>query len=210
MHPLIGDPGLSAAVYTQTTDVEVEVNGLMTYDREVIKPDEKRIAEAARKLYSPAADQFVTIVPDSRKEGQPWRFTLQKPADDWSKPDFDDAKWSKGFGGFGTKETPNTTVKTQWNTPDIWIRRTFDLPEGTKLNDPHLLIHHDEDAEVYINGVLATRQTGYITDYEEFPISPEAAATLKPGKNTIAVHCHQTTGGQYIDLGIVDVKEEGK
>ena len=33
LHPLIGK-GLSAAVYTQTTDVEVEVNGLMTYDRE--------------------------------------------------------------------------------------------------------------------------------------------------------------------------------
>lgn len=34
--------GLSAAVYTQTTDVEMEVNGLMTYDREVIKvPAEK-------------------------------------------------------------------------------------------------------------------------------------------------------------------------
>lgn len=37
--------GFSAAVYTQTTDVEIEVNGLMTYDREVIKLDEKRIRE---------------------------------------------------------------------------------------------------------------------------------------------------------------------
>ena len=35
--------GYSAAVYTQTTDVEVEVNGLMTYDRKVIKLDESRI-----------------------------------------------------------------------------------------------------------------------------------------------------------------------
>jgi len=35
--------GYSAAVYTQTTDVEVEVNGLMTYDRKVIKFDEPRI-----------------------------------------------------------------------------------------------------------------------------------------------------------------------
>ncbi|HOJ66887.1 MAG TPA: glycoside hydrolase family 2 TIM barrel-domain containing protein, partial [Paludibacteraceae bacterium] len=34
--------GFSAAVYTQTTDVEVEVNGLMTYDREIIKMDESR------------------------------------------------------------------------------------------------------------------------------------------------------------------------
>ncbi|WP_163708753.1 glycoside hydrolase family 2 protein [Mangrovibacterium lignilyticum] len=42
--------GFSAAVYTQTTDVEVEVNGLMTYDRKVIKIDEKRVAEINRKI----------------------------------------------------------------------------------------------------------------------------------------------------------------
>ena len=35
--------GFSAAVYTQTTDVEGEVNGLMTYDRKVIKLDEERL-----------------------------------------------------------------------------------------------------------------------------------------------------------------------
>jgi len=37
--------GFSAAIYTQTTDVEGEVNGLMTYDRKVIKLDEKRVRE---------------------------------------------------------------------------------------------------------------------------------------------------------------------
>lgn len=42
--------GFSAAVYTQTTDVEVEVNGLMTYDRKVIKLNEKRVREINRKL----------------------------------------------------------------------------------------------------------------------------------------------------------------
>lgn len=42
--------GFSAAVYTQTTDVEVEVNGLMTYDRKVIKLDEKRIREINQKI----------------------------------------------------------------------------------------------------------------------------------------------------------------
>ena len=44
------DRGFSAAVYTQTTDVEGEVNGLMTYDRKVIKLDEKRVREINRKL----------------------------------------------------------------------------------------------------------------------------------------------------------------
>ena len=49
---LIGEvkKGCSAAVYTQTTDVEIEVNGLMTYDREVIKMDEQKLAEANRRV----------------------------------------------------------------------------------------------------------------------------------------------------------------
>ncbi|MBI3868639.1 MAG: beta-galactosidase [Verrucomicrobia bacterium] len=51
LQPMIQEKGLSAAIYTQTTDVEVEVNGLMTYDREVLKVDEKRVSEANRRLH---------------------------------------------------------------------------------------------------------------------------------------------------------------
>ena len=42
--------GFSAAVYTQTTDCEVELNGLMTYDREVVKLNEERIREINQKI----------------------------------------------------------------------------------------------------------------------------------------------------------------
>ncbi len=42
--------GFTGAVYTQTTDVEMEVNGLMTYDRKVIKVDEDRVARANRAV----------------------------------------------------------------------------------------------------------------------------------------------------------------
>jgi len=42
--------GFSAAVYTQTTDVEIEVNGLMTYDRKVIKLDEQKLKRANTKI----------------------------------------------------------------------------------------------------------------------------------------------------------------
>ena len=42
--------GFSAAVYTQTTDCEVELNGLMTYDREVVKLNEERIREINLKI----------------------------------------------------------------------------------------------------------------------------------------------------------------
>ncbi|MDD4145193.1 MAG: glycoside hydrolase family 2 TIM barrel-domain containing protein [Prolixibacteraceae bacterium] len=42
--------GYSAAVYTQTTDVEIEVNGLMTYDRKIIKLDEAKIRKVNREI----------------------------------------------------------------------------------------------------------------------------------------------------------------
>jgi beta-galactosidase/beta-glucuronidase len=45
--PMVGK-GLSAAVYTQTTDVEIEVNGLMTYDRAVIKMDAEKLFKINR------------------------------------------------------------------------------------------------------------------------------------------------------------------
>jgi beta-galactosidase/beta-glucuronidase len=53
LRPLTGEQGLAAAIYTQTTDVEIEVNGLLTYDRAVIKMDRKVVAEANRTLYEP-------------------------------------------------------------------------------------------------------------------------------------------------------------
>ena len=42
--------GFSAAVYTQTTDVEVEVNGLLTYDRELVKVDEERVRKVNQEI----------------------------------------------------------------------------------------------------------------------------------------------------------------
>ena len=48
--------GLSAAIYTQTTDVEIECNGLITYDRKVIKVPENKLREAAGNMYDAARD----------------------------------------------------------------------------------------------------------------------------------------------------------
>lgn len=49
--PILIKNGLSAAIYTQTTDVEGEVNGLMTYDREIIKMDIKKTNKVNSKVY---------------------------------------------------------------------------------------------------------------------------------------------------------------
>ncbi|HXG10534.1 MAG TPA: glycoside hydrolase family 2 TIM barrel-domain containing protein [Gemmataceae bacterium] len=198
-------PGLSAAIYTQITDVETEANGLLTYDRAVIKPDLGRVAAANRGDFSRAAQVHVVIA-TSQKEPAIWRYTTDRPADDWFRPGFDDSKWKEGPGGFGTKGTPGAVVRTEWKTGDIWLRREVTLPDGP-FDDLWLSVHHDEDAEIYLNGVLAAKLPRFTTGYVDEPISPEARAALKPGKNVIAVHCRQTGGGQYIDIGLVEIKE---
>jgi hypothetical protein len=194
------EQGLSAIVYTQTTDVETECNGLFTYDREVLKVDPAKVA-AANRGYVP---KIRTIANTSVGEGQTWRHTFDKPAADWSQPGFDDSAWKVGPGGFGTEGTPGAVVRTKWNTGDIWLRREVELKEF-KPENLLLLLHHDEDAEVYINGVLAAKVTEFTTNYEECSIEPAARAALKTGKNIIAVHCKQTGGGQFIDLGLLEL-----
>ncbi|MCL2118086.1 MAG: hypothetical protein FWH27_06620 [Planctomycetaceae bacterium] len=205
LHVLIGE-GLSAAVYTQTTDVEIECNGLMTYDRAVTKFDVGRMFKINQALrYAPPTIR--EVVPTSQRRAQQWKYTTDKPGDHWMKVDFDDSTWKTGPGGFGTEQTPGAVVRTVWDTSDIWIRRTFELGADDVANIGQLFlnIHHDEDADVYINGVLAAQRTGFVSRYGQAVISPEAKAALKPGVNTIAVKCHQTDGGQYIDAGIETV-----
>jgi beta-galactosidase/beta-glucuronidase len=205
LRSLIGD-GLCAAVYTQTTDVEIEINGWMTYDRAMIKMDPKKAAAANKRLYLPAP-VLKTIVPTSQKQPQSWRYTTSQPDDGWQQADFDDSDWQTGQGGFGTEGTPGTIVRTEWKTSDIWLRRTFEL-EDTKLSQPQLSIHHDEDAEVYINGQLVAKLEGYTSSYARATLDKKAKKALKVGTNCIAIHCHQTSGGQYIDAGLVDVIEK--
>ena len=198
LHLLIGD-GLSAAVYTQTTDVEIEVNGLMTYDRAITKLPADAVRVAA-KLWTPPP-VVRNFLPTSQSSPQPWSYTFTKPADDWFKgmP----TSFQSGKGGFGTAGTPGAVIGTTWDTPDIWLWRSFTM--SAPLINPHWRIHHDEDAEIYLNGVLVAKLGGYTAGYVRIPFDARALTALTSGVNTIAVHVHQTRGGQYIDLGIDEV-----
>jgi hypothetical protein len=148
------------------------------------------------------------IVPTARTEKITWRYTTQKPAADWMKPGFDASAWKEGPAGFGTRGTPGSVIGTVWRTGDIWIRREVTLPANITPN-AQLLVHHDEDVEVYINGVLAGSEGGFIGSYEPMEIGREAKALLKPGaKITLAAHCHQTQGGQFVDIGMAEVEKK--
>jgi hypothetical protein len=192
--------GLSAAVFTQTTDVETECNGLLSYDRAVAKLDPQVLAQANAVGRNHAPGRV--IVPDAISANVTWRYTFQTPGPDWFGPGYNDAGWKEGVAGFGTTNTPGALVHTVWDTDDIWLRRQFTLG-NEDLRGLKLEAHHDEDLEVYLNGVLAVQLPRFIEHYEQFDMRPEAVAALKPGLNTLAVHCHQTTGGQYVDVGLI-------
>ena len=100
--------------------------------------------------------------------------------------------------------TPGSIIGTERKTSDIWLRLEFDMPEAA-ARELRLIMNHDEDAEVYLNGVLAVKAPGHIGDYQEFEVTADGAKALRPGRNLLAVHCHQTTGGQYIDVGLVEL-----
>ena len=131
-----------------------------------------------------------------------WRYTMKAPSQGWQHPGFDDSGWKLGIGGFGARGTPGSRVGTTWKTNDIWIRRSFAIAEVP--SNPGLLMHHDEDAEVFINGVKVASLSGYTSKYELVRIAPEHRQLLKQGANTLAVHCHQSSGGQFIDVHVVD------
>jgi hypothetical protein len=148
------------------------------------------------------------VLPTSVQGGVMWSFTTSQPAGNWYGLGYNDANWQKGEGGLGAGDPPGTTMRTTWNTSDIWARREFTLTSAQLANRDQLqlLLYHDDDIEAYINGVPALNLSGYTSSYEPFQMSKAALATLKPGKNVFAAHVRQTGGGQYIDMGLATVK----
>jgi len=158
-----------------------------------------------RTLTEDAPAAATALLPTSRQDGQTWSYTLQTPPKNWFQPEFKAAKWNTGPGGFGTRGTPGAVVRTIWNTSDIWLRRTFQLdkvPERLTLD-----LHHDEDVTIYLNGTLVYRAAGFLKNYAQVTLGEEAVRALKPGANLLAVHCRQTVGGQYIDVGLTSGRD---
>jgi hypothetical protein len=150
----------------------------------------------------PAPLKISVLVPT----GQTWRYTTNQPAGHWTESGFDASGWKEGQAGFGTNP-PNFVRHTEWKSADIWLRREMTLPEGRHPN-LQFISYHDEDVEIYVNGIPAAKDGGFTTKYMPLKISHEARAVMKPGaKITVAVHCHQTTGGQGVDVGLADVSE---
>ena len=50
-------------------------------------------------------------------------------------------------------------------------------------------------------------RTRFVTEYVEIPLKPDDLKAIKPKDNVLAVHCHQTMGGQNIDVGLAVIRK---
>lgn len=168
-----------------------------------VKPDDPVAVDRA-------ASRRVVLVPSGERAGAGgapavWAYTTSDPGAGWNQQGFDDSAWQRGPAGFGTKGTPSLRIGTRWDSQAIWLRYNFDLPTALSVNDDRLMLRlfHDEDARVFVNGALLQSERGYSGEYQDTRLDPALNAHFKPGRNTIAVSCKQTAGGQGIDLGLV-------
>jgi hypothetical protein len=209
---LLDNPNMFGFCYTQLTDVEQEQNGLYYYDRRP-KFDLKRLhaitsRPAAFEKNEPVApspshriDRHWRVLVGAVADGpasKPYQYTTSRPADGWQSETFDATGWASGLAPFGTVGNP----RTRWETPAIWLRRQFDVSDA-HFSAAALVIRHDEDTEIYLNGRRINGRSGFNNAYEILDVTKELKAALKPGVNTIAIHTRQTGGGQCIDVALL-------
>jgi hypothetical protein len=164
------------------------------------KEARKRFAE--QKQVPAPADLGKVLLADSREKPTDWHYTMTAPAAHWSTPGYnpDEHGWKQGPGGFGVKGAPGSQVRTDWKTREIWLRGYFQLTSIPKAIN--LTIHHDEDAEIYLNGRMVKQLRGFLRDYITIPLDADAISSLQTGKNVLSIHVLHTGGGQYVDAGL--------
>lgn len=134
------------------------------------------------------------------------RYTTKSPSGNWMNANFDDAAWSEGKGDFGTQ--PENI--TRWDTPEIWVRRTFDMKQ-LDINKLLLYLLHDDDVEVYINGQLVYNCAPcYTYIYKTLTVPAAVQQALKKEGNVLAIHCKNTGGPGFLDVGLQDqLRQQG-
>lgn len=189
MVPMI-NRGLSAAIYTQTTDVEGEVNGLMTYDRDSIKIDPNLMRVINTPLYHEIQKSGVLF---NDSEITPQNFFISKK---------DPLKENKSvqkinLSEFSTIQGPVKII----DSDKLWIVKRFNadhISPGLQLR-----ICGSGDMRIFLNGKMAVEK--YINtqrSYDEINLN-EFIKELNIGENEIMVEIqHPAKNSPPFDLGL--------
>jgi hypothetical protein len=160
-----------------------------------------RVDGQAYQFLGQAGPQYRAVVPTARERPYQARYTFKKPAAGWEKPNFAAASWQEGPAPFTDNKSEHGTA---WTEGDVWVRRTVRVADPRTTGQLRLLLQHDDDAEVYLNGVLLTKQSGANNKYESFSVPAAARQALHAGDNVLAMHATSPQGGEYLDAGLYE------
>jgi len=178
----------------------------------VAEADDPLGFNSGNKYPYPVVQQNLTDNPDemryfftsSLKNFTGWKYTFEKPGDDWANASFTDSGWQTGEKGFGNQLYVGGTVirrQTIWNSDDIWVRKQFTMTQAPSLY-LQLLVNHGGPTEVYIDGQLVYNSTA--TDYATINLKSDIIQKLKTGSHTIAVHSKKGRRAANVDIDLID------
>ena len=174
------------------TDDEKSIEGLLRVDGTTY-----RWMGASRQILE-------TLVPMADEEAWTARFTRKDPGKGWQKPDFDATGWDERRAAFGSPDL--SFVRTRWDELNsaIWVRRTVELTAEQLKGDLWLVFSHDDSIDLWFNGqnVYDTGDVETWKDGVKLHLTAEQKAMLHPGKNVLAAHVFNHTGGAYLDFGL--------
>ena len=212
---LLRSLGLCAAVYTQIYDTGGECNGWLTYDRAVSKIPPETLHRLHGRLYQPLPE-LKSILPLLATKTGACRWQNGAAAQGWEQMEFDDSAWATTSAPLALKSSPDSRT-----TPHLYARRVFTLE--TLPKKAALRVEGWAEFTVWLNGRrIKTLTNGRTESYAPVSmalLSPEALATLRPGRNVLAVEIGPSGGRMRknftgsdpnslidMDFGLVEVK----
>ncbi|MBQ9169734.1 MAG: DUF4965 domain-containing protein [Bacteroidaceae bacterium] len=164
------------------------------------------------KAYRFMGESLEAIYPLAAEKAWTGKYVNSKPSGAWTSIGYDDSSWESGEAPWGGSDDGyEKTVKTPWtgSNTDIYVRRTFTLDTVEPDAIYYLMYKHDDVFQLYVNG------TQVVSTGETWDVSGTAVRInsnlLHEGENVLACHCHNTSGGAYVDMGIyLSVLEEAQ
>jgi len=145
---------------------------------------------------------LATVAPLATEEKWTAQYTKSLPQGEWYAPDYDDTSWSTGKGAFGGGDGAYGNIGTEWSggNADIYVRRKVNIGSVDNDGEYYVIYKHDDVFDLYLNGEkIASHGNEWNTSGITIAIP---ASKLRQGENVFAAHCHNTTGGAYLDFGL--------
>lgn len=138
----------------------------------------------------------------SDQTGWPASYMLSRPSGSWMERDYDDSSWIFGEGAFGSPSR-RPMIHTDWEGPQVWVRREVQLDESFAGRDMYLYLTANEYATVYVNGIAVVDDTKKYSG-EYIRLADDVTASLVSGKNVIAAVVTNPRGSAQFDVALVE------